>query len=537
VLPQLFLALATLAPSGGDLVLARVGAQAITAADLKERIAMNRSQGGVLPPDKLLGGLVDDYLFAAEGLRLGLDKDPRVVATLDSERRRLASERLLEKEIDPAVKIDEEQLRAMYHGQTDVVHLQLVVAASAADAAAVLERLRKGASLAEEAKGSLDPRSKDRAGDLGKQGRGELDQALAAAAFASPLKTWFGPVPLQLGFAVARVLDRTVGNEAGFAARRGEIEAFASIQARQEMRQHYRQQLRARARVRLDEAFITSTGSRLDATAAELERPIAQVNGRAILYGDVLPAIRDLARGQANSHLSGATVKKEVAWNEIDKILLADDAIARGHGKAPEIERELRTTLRWILARAAADRIREGAPKPSESDIEARYQKDLASLMRPGRRSCAHLLVETRREADDALGRLRKGADFAAMARAVSRDASASRGGDLGEIADDRLEALAKPDQEPALAAALRDARPGEPTGPVRSRAGFHVVRCGPHVAGAPMPLAEVRAPLTVHLAAERGELAVQARLAELRRDGGISIDRAALARADLRDP
>ncbi len=483
MLAHLFLTLATLAPSSGELTLARIGGEPVTTEDLKQRVAQNRSEGGTFTPAQLLGGLVDDYLFAAEGRRLGLDK----------------------------VRVEEAQLVQLYHEQYDLVRLQLVVLSSEKEAGAALERLRKGASLAEEARGSLEPRSKEQHGDLGELSRGDLEPALATAVFAAPAKSWFGPVALHLGFAVARVLDRKIGEDAGFVAVRAELEARAKGSARREMRHHYRQQLRAK--VHLDEAFLASTGARLDATPADLERPIAQVNRRVLRYGDVLPAIQQLARGRASAHNSGLVVKKDIIWQAIDALLLGDDAIAHGHGKALEVERDLRATRRALLSRAAADRIREGVARPTDAEIEARYRKDLSSFMRPGHRACAHLVVEQRREADDALGRLRKGTDFATVARAVSRDATtASRGGDLGEIGDDRLDALAK-EGEAALAAALRDARPGEPTGPVRSRAGFHVVRCGPHAAAAPAPLAE------------------------LRRNGAVVYDRAALAAAGLAQP
>lgn len=83
---------------------------------------------------------------------------------------------------------------------------------------------------------------------------------------------------------------------------------------------------------------------------------------------------------------------------------------------------------------------------------------------------CAsHLLVETEEEALDALDRVTSGEEFAAVATEVSTDtASATNGGELGcSAASGFVEEFA----EAAVSAPI-----GEPTGPVETRFGYHVI-------------------------------------------------------------
>lgn len=81
----------------------------------------------------------------------------------------------------------------------------------------------------------------------------------------------------------------------------------------------------------------------------------------------------------------------------------------------------------------------------------------------------AHILLATRREAEQ-LARRTTPANFAATARRFSTDrASARNGGDLGEVPASQF--------DPAFLEAALALRPGEISGPVRTRFGWHLIR------------------------------------------------------------
>ncbi len=81
----------------------------------------------------------------------------------------------------------------------------------------------------------------------------------------------------------------------------------------------------------------------------------------------------------------------------------------------------------------------------------------------------AHILLATRREAEQLAARTTPG-NFAANARHFSTDrASARNGGDLGEVPASQF--------DPAFVEAALALRPGEISGPVRTRFGWHLIR------------------------------------------------------------
>jgi len=508
-----------LALGAADEVVARVDGQPVLASDLAGRPSPQ--------PGAALQDLLGEAALAAEAARLGLDKDARVVAEVEARRRKLAAERLLEREV--AVAPGEELVRSMYHSQADVVQVHLLIFTSRAEAAESLARLQKGTEVGAEAQRSVDPAWKN--GKAQERTRASLDAELQGPLFAAPLREWRGPLELKLGFAIFQVLKRTLGDEKGYAERREGLTRFAAQQLKSEAKAHYLAQLRKQAGVQVDEAFVRSTEKRLDATPAERAHAVARIRGKAVTWGEVLPEVEALARGKSAGHFSGPAVKLEVVNHVVGQRLLEEAGLERGHGKAPEVEAALEVARRDALVRARSQDLRAAAPKPSDADVERFYAQNPARFQQPGRRACAHVLLRSRDLAAAARQRIRAGTPFEEVARESSIDPqSAAQGGVLGEIPDDRLQAFAQ--EEAALAAAFRGAKADEVTEPVQSRAGWHLVRCGPHQPARLVPLAEVRAAIAGHLTQQQGDDAIRARMAAARAQARVSIDEAALARS-----
>ncbi|MEK6606513.1 MAG: peptidylprolyl isomerase [Myxococcota bacterium] len=357
-----------------DAVVARVNDEVLTAAEVRAGLARARAAGGEARVERVVEELIDARLLSREGTRRGLARDPVVAAAVESERRRLAAEHLVETEVASVVRVDDAQLRELYHAGTDTARFDLIVLGTDENARAALGRLRGGADVAAEARSSYDVDSKARGGDSGTRARGQLEPALADEAFRAPVGAWVGPIPLALGFAVLRVRERTAGDEAGFAARREELRRFADAQARTQARRHVVSELRRRAGVTVDEAFLRSTGKRLEVPPADVERAVATVGDRAVRYRDVVTEIRRIF-GAAGGHASGPTVKLEIAWALADRLVLEQAALARGAADAPEVRAALRAWTRDALARALAARLRsQGGDEAIRREI-ARLRK------------------------------------------------------------------------------------------------------------------------------------------------------------------
>ncbi|MFL5264719.1 MAG: peptidylprolyl isomerase, partial [Anaeromyxobacteraceae bacterium] len=165
--------------------------------------------------------------------------------------------------------------------------------------------------------------------------------------------------------------------------------------------------------------------------------------------------------------------------------------------------------------------------------IERYYAQHAAEFQRPERRACGHILLESRADAERANKRLAAGERFEDVARQLSQDKeTAAAGGALGEFPLANLGALAR-GGEPALAQALREAKPGVVAGPVYGARGLHLVRCGAVVPAGTAPLAEVRATIAERVQAMEQDAALTRRMQQLRGAARVEIDERALAALD----
>jgi len=367
-LPVLLLCL--LGASSGAEPLARVDDTAITRADLDERLRQLAAQRRAVPPAQALSDLVDEALLAREARRIGLDRSPAMIDELASERRRLATEGLVA-DLARGARPPDESLREMYHSTGDAARLTLVKLTTREEAAAALERVENGGDVAAEARRSADPKLAARGGDTGLVARVSLPPALAAEVFRAGAGALVGPVQLPLGWAIARVVEVKIADEAGFAARRESLASFAREQAAGQAKQHLLGQLRSRAQVELDEPFLASLKGRTELSPAELEHVIATVNGRPLRYGAIHPTVVRLF-GAVRGHGAGAAVIG-LARGEIDARLLGDEAVAKGFDRSPAVLAVLPGVERNLLAGALAAQLSRN-PDLRDPAVEARVE-------------------------------------------------------------------------------------------------------------------------------------------------------------------
>lgn len=356
-------------------IVARVDGAPITSGAVAAALATYRAQGANPSGDEVLRALVDQALLAAEAERMGLRSAPEVERKLEDEARRAAAEAFIEKELVATMAPQESQLRELFHGTADQARFQLLSFATREDAAAALQRIEKGARFADEARRAVTARVYPTPAAAPAVLRAQMDPELAAAVFGTAASRLAGPFAFSAGWAIAEVLERSVGDEAAFTARRAGIAEHARRQLASEAKAHLAKQLRAKAGVVLDEPFLRRLeGAR--ATPQDLAHPIATVDGREVRYAEIHPTIRALGGSGGDGHLASATVKVQLAWQLIDARLLQDLAISRGYARTPEVIASVAVAERNILAGAAAERIRSAASAPSEDEIAAFYDRN-----------------------------------------------------------------------------------------------------------------------------------------------------------------
>ncbi len=192
---------------------------------------------------------------------------------------------------------------------------------------------------------------------------------------------------------------------------------------------------------------------------------VATIDGKPI-SNELFEFYAKARSGKALSELSDEQ-KKELLEQLIHLELTADTAIKAGLDKQSETASRLEIGRLNVLADAALQNHLKGR-EPTEQELRAEYETQVAAMPKLEYRA-RHILVATEPFAQSIIEKLRKGADFAELARKESMDAKDS-GGELGWFTPARM--------VPEFSAAVAGLKKGEITQkPVQTQYGWHVIQ------------------------------------------------------------
>lgn len=192
----------------------------------------------------------------------------------------------------------------------------------------------------------------------------------------------------------------------------------------------------------------------------------ATVNGKPIKQSWVDYILKDAeARGQKpNDNMKGAVINElvgsELAYQEAQKL---------GIDKQPDFIANEELARRKLLVNAfLADFMKKNPVSEAEKkEAYEQYKKELGDKEYNAR----HILVKTEAEANDVLAQLKKGTDFAKLAKEKSLDpGSKEKGGDLGWFSP---AGMVKPFSDAVIALKKGETSPA----PVQTQFGWHVIK------------------------------------------------------------
>lgn len=274
---------------------------------------------------------------------------------------------------------------------------------------------------------------------------------------------------------------------------------------------------------------------------AELPEVIARVNGETISRDELEGAVRSYAANTGSEirpdnraevyrgvldeliafRLLGTELKTrgiEVGREEIDAALGElrrrfpnDGAYRRALAEQKLTADQLRErTKQTLLINRLLEREVGNGIEVAPAEVARFYEANPDRFQQPEAVRLSHILIglpegagDAQRKAAEARAaslaeRARKGENFAALAKAHSQDASRERGGDIGFVVRGQAQ---KPFEDAAFAL-----QPGEVSGPVETRYGFHVIKAGERRPAQKVPFGQAAAQVEEYLAGQKRE-------------------------------
>src|SRR3982075_3564904 len=205
--------------------------------------------------------------------------------------------------------------------------------------------------------------------------------------------------------------------------------------------------------------------SGLPVRAEDANPVLAKVNGAEIRQSDVALAEEEL--GPSLAQMDPATKKDNVLSFLIDMKIVAKAA----EDKKVENNEDFKKRLAFTRSRLLMDSLLASEGKAATTDDAMKKVYEDAAKQITGEQEVhpRHILVETEDEAKAVAEELKKGADFAELAKKKSKDPGASDGGDLGFFTKDQM--------VPEFSAVAFTLEPGKISDPVKSQFGWHVIK------------------------------------------------------------
>src|SRR3569833_611945 len=191
----------------------------------------------------------------------------------------------------------------------------------------------------------------------------------------------------------------------------------------------------------------------------------AKVNGSEIRQSDVTAAEKDI--GASLAQLDPASRQSSIVQLLIDLKLVAKAAEDKKIADTPDFKQKLAFTRSRLLMDTLLDQ--EGKAAVTDAALKKVYDDAAKQISGEQEVHARHILVETEDQAKEIIAKLKKGADFAELAKKESKDPGASDGGDLGFFTKDQM--------VPEFSAAAFALEPGKISEPVKSQFGWHIIK------------------------------------------------------------
>src|SRR3954468_17974932 len=199
--------------------------------------------------------------------------------------------------------------------------------------------------------------------------------------------------------------------------------------------------------------------------AEEANPVLAKVNGAEIRASDVALAEEEL--GPSLAQMDPATKKENVLSFLIDMKIVSKEA----EDKKIADRDDFKTRLAFARNRLLMDNLLavEGKAATTDENMKKVYEEAAKQISGEQEVHARHILVESEDQAKKIADELKKGADFAELAKKESKDPGASDGGDLGFFTKDQM--------VPEFSTAAFALEPGKISDPIKTQFGWHVIK------------------------------------------------------------
>ena len=195
---------------------------------------------------------------------------------------------------------------------------------------------------------------------------------------------------------------------------------------------------------------------------------VAKVNGMEIRESDLTMAEEDVGQNPQTQQLTGDAKRDYLVSYVADVMLVAKAA----EGKKVGDQKEFKSRLAFIRNKLLMETLlqQEGKAALTDAAMKKVYDDAVKQMGAEQEVRARHILVPTEDEAKAVLAEIKKGTDFAELAKQKSKDpGAAAEGGDLGYFGKEQM--------VPEFAETAFKMDKGQMSDPVKTQFGWHIIK------------------------------------------------------------
>lgn len=190
--------------------------------------------------------------------------------------------------------------------------------------------------------------------------------------------------------------------------------------------------------------------------------------GDKVITGDQIEQYLKGLPPQVSARYGAAQIRREIAEGFVSMEMLAWEARRRGIDKRDDVKQRIDMLIDQALAREIEEELKKGITI-TEEDLKKYYDEHPEKYSAQPRIDARIITVLSEPEAKTVLEKIKKGGDFAALAKQYSKDPSAKRGGELGMLRKGRL--------DPALDSVVFTMKEGEVSQVIKTPEGYSILK------------------------------------------------------------
>jgi peptidyl-prolyl cis-trans isomerase C len=441
-------------------IVAQVGDKEITVEDLeKEWKAASRLIIQGVPElqrkKELVDKLIGDQVVILEAYKEGLDNAVEADTMFAQQKGRILLNVLYQKEIADKAKVTEAEMKKEYEMMQQEVHASHILVESKEEADEITKQLKGGADFAELAKEkSIDPSAKENGGDLGFFRWGRMVPEFQEVAFKLKDGEISKPVETKYGWHVIQVVERRDLEQPPFEESKTLIENQLGRRKKEQRVEEYYEQLKKKVRFKINEdalSMLTSksqevppdtlglrkTGDLIDIESLspeEMEMMLFTYSGGEVKVGTFAKQFNELPQPY-RPRLSDREQLGKLAFQTLVRDLLMELAEEKNLEQTDEFREQWIGVMEQEMASRMRNEVILKGVGISDAELESYYNRHKDRFTVQPQVKVREILVKTEGEAKDILNQLKRGADFAELAKEKTiRAYTQSAGGDLGRF-------------------------------------------------------------------------------------------------------